>query len=182
MNKLPNNFTFKRYGLETRLVTEDDASFILGLRTNASLTKHIHPTDHNLEKQIQWIREYKIREQDAREYYFLFTKNSRPIGVSRISNIYEYFGLGGSWLCSPDNETEVSMATPFVANDICFEIIGLDYIVMDVRKANTHVWKFHQLCGAKKIGETDIDYYFYLYKDNYYLNREKYIKLLNLKD
>lgn len=182
MNKLPGDFTFSKYGLEARLVIEDDAEFILKLRTNKTLTKHIHSTEDDIEKQISWIRDYKKREEEGREYYFLYSKDSVPIGVSRISNIYEYYGLGGSWLCSPDNETEVSMATPFVANDIIFGIIGLDYYVMDVRKANKHVWKFHKSCGAQKIGESEIDYYFYLYKDDYYSKRDKFIKLLNLND
>lgn len=180
MNKLPQDFCFSRYGLDARLVVEEDSEFILKLRTNKTLTRHIHSTEDDIEKQKQWIRDYKKREEEGREYYFIYLKNKRPVGVSRISNIYEYFGLGGSWLCSPDNNAEVSMATPFVANDIIFEEIGLDYMLMDVRKANTHVWKFHQSCGAIKMGESEIDYYFYLLRDNYFAKRGKFIKLLNL--
>lgn len=180
MNKLQSDFNGCKYGLNVRLVNESDAEFILKLRTNAKLSRHIHSTDNDLDQQIRWIKEYKKREEVGREYYFIYLKGENPIGVSRISNIYEYFGLGGSWLCSPDNDPIDSMKTPFLANDICFDEIGLDYIVLDVRKANTHVWKFHEKCGAIRIGESDIDYYYYLYKDNYKRKRDKILKLLNV--
>lgn len=181
MNKLPSNFEVEKYGLKVRLVNEDDAEFILKLRTNEKLSRHIHPTDDDLQKQMLWIRDYKIRESEGREYYFIFIKDNKPIGVSRISNISDYFGLGGSWLCSPDNNPVDSMTTPFVAHDIMFNELGLAYIVFDVRKANSQVWKFHVSAGAIKIGESDIDYYFYLYKDNYFQKRDKFLKLLNVK-
>lgn len=180
MNRLPANFEFEKYGLKVRLVNEDDANFILRLRTNNKLSRHIHSTMDDVERQRQWIRDYKEREREGREYYFLFFKDNKPIGVSRISNIFEYFGLGGSWLCDPDNDPTVSMITPFLGDDICFDIIGLSYIVFDVRKANTHVWKFHESRGAVKIGESDIDNYYYMYKDNYLAKRNKFLRMLNI--
>ena len=181
MKKLSPDFEREIYGLHVRLVNEDDAEFILKLRTNERLSQHIHSTVDDLETQKRWIREYKKREAEGREYYFIYSQNKDFVGVNRISNIFEYYGLGGSWLCSPDNDPLVSMTTPVVGNDICFDEIQLDYIVMDVRKANKHVWKFHESVGAIRIGESSIDYYYYLYKDNYYANREKFLKLLNVK-
>ena len=181
MNKLPKDFEFEKYGLKARLVNEDDAAFILKLRTDDRLSRHIHSTKDDLEAQKQWIREYKKREEEGREYYCIYHKDDKPIGVSRVSNVYDYFGVGGSWLCSPDNEVELSMTTPFIGNEISFEKIGLDFLIFDVRKANTHVWKFHQSIGAIRMGESDIDYYYYLYKDNYYSKKDKILKYLNLK-
>jgi hypothetical protein len=37
--KLPLNFTFEKYGLFLRLVEEEDAEFIVKLRTNPQLGK-----------------------------------------------------------------------------------------------------------------------------------------------
>lgn len=180
MNKLPSDFRFSRYGLDVRLVDEKDAEFILKLRTNEKLSRHIHSTDDDLIKQVNWIRDYKKREEEGKEYYFIYLKDDKPIGVTRISNIYEYFGLGGSWLCSPDNDPIDSVKTLFVGNDIVFDLIGLDYTVIDVRKANVQVWKFHLKTGAVILGESEIDYYLYLYKKNYYKNRVKFLKWLNV--
>lgn len=180
MNKLPSDFRLYRYGIDVRLVTEEDADFIFELRSNKMLTRHIHAIDDDVNKQIQWIREYKKRENEGREYYFIYSKNGCPFGVNRVSNIYEYYGLGGSWICSPGTDVSLSMATPFVEHDISFDIIGLDYLVFDVRKANTHVWKFHESTGAVRIGESPLDYYYYLYKDNYNRRKIKFLKILNI--
>lgn len=179
MNKLPQNFEMLKYGLNVRLVSESDAAFILELRTNERLSRHIHATRDDLSQQIQWIRDYKQRELEGKEYYFIYSKNNHPIGVNRVSNIYDYFGLGGSWLCAPENDPLDSMKTPFIAHDICFEEIGLDYIVFDVRKANKQVWKFHESAGAVKLGESELDNYYYLYKENYYKKRNHFLRLLN---
>ena len=61
------DFPMKRYGISVRLVEEDDAEFILKLRTNRKLSRYLHKTDADIEKQIQWIRNYKKREL---ELYF----------------------------------------------------------------------------------------------------------------
>lgn len=179
MKKLPADFSYEKFGLKVSLVNEKDASFILHLRTNNKLSRHLHPTQDDLECQIQWIREYKIREKEGREYYFIFSKDDKPIGVNRVYNIFEYFGVGGSWLCDPNNDPMDSLITTILGDEVCFDIIGLAYIVFDVRKANTHVWKFHESRGAIKIGESDIDYYYYLSKTNYKSKINKYLRLLN---
>ena len=180
MNKLPKDFNAHKYGLDVRLVNEDDAEFILKLRTNKWLARHLHPTEQDIEKQISWLREYKKREDEGRENYFIYSQNNKPIGVNRISNISDYYGLGGSWLCSPENDMKVSMATPFFGDEISFEYLNLSFIVFDVRRANTHVWKFHQSIGAVRIEESELDFYYYLSKHNYYSKRDKMLKLLNL--
>ena len=70
-NKIPENFTIERYGLNVRLVEEKDAGFILSLRTNPKLSRYIHNTDDSLDKQRQWIRDYKKRELEGKDYYFI---------------------------------------------------------------------------------------------------------------
>ena len=68
MIQLNSDFYLTRYGVDTRLVVESDAEFILSLRTDTFLTRFIHSTENNLEKQIEWIRNYKEREKEGREY------------------------------------------------------------------------------------------------------------------
>jgi len=43
------NFTTNKYGLHVRLVNEDDAEFIVKLRTNPLLSKHLHQTSQDVE-------------------------------------------------------------------------------------------------------------------------------------
>ena len=178
---LPSDFKYKDFGLEVRLVDERDVDYILSLRTNKNLTRFIHQTDNDREKQIEWIRSYKTREREGREYYFIYLFNGKPVGLNRIYNIFEYYGTIGSWICNPDNEAEVSLATYILMFDLLFDHIKLDITIFDVRKENKHVWKLHKMLGALSVGESDIDYYFTLNKETYYKNREIIINLFNLK-
>lgn len=181
MKKLPGSFQLNSLGLSVRLVNEDDADFILSLRTNAHLARFIHQTDENKDIQIEWIRQYKKREQEGREYYFIYSHNNHPVGLNRIYNIFEYYGTIGSWICSPENDTEISLATYILMFDLMFNHIKLDITIFDVRKENKHVWKLHKMLGAMIVGESDIDYYFTLNKATYYKNRENIVKIFNLE-
>jgi len=178
---LPPDFNYNDWGLEVRLVDERDADYILSLRTNKHLTRFIHQTDNDREKQIEWIRSYKVREREGREYYFIYLLNGKPVGLNRIYNIFEYYGTIGSWICNPNNEAEVSLATYILMFDLMFDHIKLNITIFDVRKENKHVWKLHKMLGAQSVGESDIDYYFILNKETYYKNRDNIIKLFNLK-
>jgi len=168
------------FGLDVRLVREEDAEFILSLRTDERLTKNIHRTENDLSKHLEWFRKYKIREQEGRDYYFIYLKNGKPIGLNRIYNIHEYYGTPGSWLCRSDNDSNVSLATYFFAREIQFQMLGLDLLVYDVRKANKKVWKMHKMLGAIQVGESDIDYYFTMNKADYYAKRDIVLKMLGL--
>lgn len=178
MKQLQSNFKLCKYGIEARLCEESDAEFILSIRTNAYYTRFIHPTENNLDKQIDWIRKYKKREAEGREYYFIYSKDNVPFGMSRIYNIYEYYGTSGSWLCKPNNDPKDSFATYLMMHDVMFGDIGLDLLVFDVRKENKKVWKMHESFGAMRIGESELDYYYSMFKDSYYNSRDKYLDLL----
>ncbi len=68
--QLPSNFELEKYGLHVRLVREEDAEFILQLRTDPLLSRFLHATKNNLQKQKEWIRDYKLREAKGEDYYF----------------------------------------------------------------------------------------------------------------
>lgn len=177
---LPKDFFLSKFGLQVRLVTEEDTDFILSLRTDEELAKNIHHTDNDINKHLAWFKKYKQREAEGRDYYFIYFKNGKPIGVNRIYNIHEYYGTPGSWLCCRDNSPSDSLATYFLGREIYFQILGLDLLVYDVRKANKKVWTMHKLLGAKLIGESEIDYYFSMNKVDYYAHRDKVLKMLNI--
>lgn len=181
LNPLPQDFSMEKYGLKVRLATEADTDYIMSLRTDKELTKFIHQTENDVQKHLEWFRKYKQREAEARDYYFIYFKDDKPVGLNRIYNVFEYYGTIGSWLCSPDNEVEVSIATHLFLHDVIFEVMGLDFTVFDVRKGNKHVWKLHKQTGAQLVGESDIDYYFVTTKTEYLKRRDTLIDILNIK-
>ena len=181
MKTLPSWFEIQRYGLYGRLVNEKDVNFILSLRTDKELTKYIHPTDESREKQIEWIREYKKREKEGREYYFIYFYKENPVGLNRVYNRSELYATSGSWLCKPGIETWIPVATNFILNDIIFEILNIQLVVCDVRIGNKQVNKFHSLVGDQMIYQSEIDNFYYRTRDTYLPKRDKFIKLYNLK-
>ena len=87
MNKLNSNFKLEKYGLEVRFVEEKDAQFILGLRTDSRLGRYISETSLDVLQQVEWIRNYKLREERRKEYYFIYSYEGESVGVNRIYNI-----------------------------------------------------------------------------------------------
>lgn len=176
MNKLPENFTSEKYGLTVRLVKDIDAPFILNLRTDNKLDRFLHSTV-NINEHLKWMKDYRKREQEGRDYYFIYFKDGLPVGVNRIYNIYDYYGTIGSWICNPNNDAELSIATYFFMLDILFEFLGLNLTVFDVRKKNTQVIRLHQKVGAEIVGESEVDLYFVLNKSNYLSHRSFFVDL-----
>ncbi len=180
MKTLSECFEHVAYGVHVRLVVEEDAPFILKLRTDEKLSRFLHSTDADIEKQVAWIRSYKERERQGLDYYFIYSVNGVPFGVNRIYDITEKQGTAGSWICRPGTDVEHSVASLLILRDILFETLELEFDVFDVRKGNKHVQRMHKMMGARQVGETELDYLYRLSKADYLLARKNVIELLNL--
>lgn len=180
---LPSDFKYEKYGIAVRLVTEGDAEYILSLRTNAKLSKYIHTTDADINKQIQWIHNYKIREKEGVDYYFMYVHNGVNIGVSRIYDIDDSKsrGTSGSWICSEDAPMEYKVATLIIGREILFEVLNLKFDFFDVRKGNVKVQRLHKMFGAEVIDEDDLIYYFRLTKELFEKKKDSVLDLLNIQ-
>jgi len=146
MKKLPQGFTLERYGLQVRLVEESDADFIVALRTDPRLSKHIHTTSPDVEQQKQWIRNYKLREEQGLDYYFLFSIDNQPQGLARIYDITEDTFTQGSWIFSPEAVLGASVLGNIISSEVGFEFLDKKIEYTDARKENnTHryVKSFH---------------------------------------
>lgn len=179
--RLPLDFKCERYGIKCRMATEEDSSFIISLRTNEKLSRYLHYTDDDLERQKKWMQNYEERHKNGEDYYFVYSYNEIPFSVNRIYNIMENSATGGSWICVPGTLPEVSMASLVLMRDILFEFLGKDYDLFDVQCGNKQVHKLHIMLGAKRIGMTGDQENFSLYKKDYIKHREEFLELLNLK-
>lgn len=178
---LPLNFTCERYGIQCRMATVEDSKFIVSLRTNKKLSRYLHHTDDDVEKQKEWMLKYEERHKQGLDYYFVYSYNDEPFSVNRIYNITDNSATGGSWLCVPGTLPEISMASLILMRDILFEDLGKNYDLFDVQEGNKQVRKLHLMLGAKKIGETGNQENFSLYKNDYFEKRKTFLELLNLK-
>ena len=181
MKYLQESFEFHKFDIDVRLVNEGDAQFIVDLRTNPSLSKFIHETSTDVSAQVEWIRNYKQREKAKEEYYFFFSKNQIPAGVIRITDIHPEYASMGSWLCSPNNDPETSVATLLIARDILFEVLDIEKDVFNVDRGNKHVARLHKQMGARVVAENERGYQYELTKNDYIKNRNNIYSILNLK-
>lgn len=149
MTKLPENFELDRYGLHVRLVREEDAEFIVRLRTDEKLSKYIHPTENNIQKQIDYIKGYKEREARGEDYYFIFLYQNQSVGVARLYNITEQCFTFGSWLFVPDIPFWVSAAGALITREIGFEMLDkeLEKEVDGTHEDNKGVISFSKMLG-----------------------------------
>lgn len=185
--KLPADFEMDMYGLHFRLVNEEDAAFILRLRTNEKLSRFIHSTDSDLEAQKEWIRQYKERETAGTEYYFIFFKNGIPVGLNRLYAIEEDSYTSGSWVFDPAAPLECSIASALIVRVIAFDMLEMkeENAFDGCHEANKKVLKFNRMLGLEitgKINDVKGTYYTQrLTKENFEKNRSKIERLLDLK-
>jgi RimJ/RimL family protein N-acetyltransferase len=148
-----------------RTIEISDAEFILDLRTNQELSKHLSQVNGSIENQIKFIENYKIRENAKLEYYFIIEYNNKPVGTVRLYNInYEKSTFTwGSWIVQRGNPGEVALSSAYMTYYFGFNKLGLQKAEIDVRKENKSVYKFHKT------------YCDFLYEDelNYYLEFKK---------
>jgi len=176
MKKLPADFTLERYGLQARLVEENDAEFIVSLRTDPRLSKHIHTTSKDVEQQKQWIRDYKLREEQGLDYYFLFSIDGKPQGLARIYNITEDTFTQGSWIFSPEALLGASVLGNIISSEIGFDFLEKRIEYSDARlDNNTHryVKTFH----PEIIKTDELNIYYKILPEGFIQGKAKHISL-----
>lgn len=168
-----------KYGLTFRLVETYDAAFILSLRSNLKLSKHLSPTSNNLENQISWIESYKKREKKEEEYYFIYESLAKEsIGVVRL---YELSGKKfncGSWLVKPGIDDFAAIKADLFINEFAFNTLSLEECHFDVRKDNKKVLRYHKMF-AKPIAEDDLNIYFLADKNDFERKKTYLISILD---
>jgi RimJ/RimL family protein N-acetyltransferase len=135
-----------------------DASFVLELRHDPVLSEFIHSTSPSVTEQEKWLSDYALRSDD---YYFVCEDSrGRPWGTVRVPYVHRReFGVG-SWVFRPDAPPGAAVQAMLLAFRFGFDRLGCDLAVFDVRRANEHVWRFHEACGARRTGE-DAENFFY---------------------
>ena len=188
MRRLPENYSIERYGLFARLVNETDAEFIVKLRTDPYLKRYIGATDGSIEAQKKWIKEYKIREEEGTDYYFIFYKDGKRIGLNRIYNINGHSLQTGSWLFSHDAPFGSAFIAQVILREIVFIDWGFDYedAKGGVHVENKNVRRFNKLAGMKETGRyfTEAGEFISLglSKEDFLKGRSKIMRLLGINE
>ena len=85
--------------IQLRTAEIEDAEFVLEIRTNSEKTKYLSQVEKDLAKQQAWLRDYKRKEQNGDEFYFVIeSKKSEKFGFVRVYDLKPDSFCWGSWV------------------------------------------------------------------------------------
>lgn len=159
-----------------REVVDDDAEFILQLRTDPQKGKHLSATSFDLDSQKKFIRNYS---KSLTDFYFLICdwKWDR-LGTIRIYDIKGKSFCWGSWIIAGGAPKSTAIESALLLYDFAFFSLHYQKSHFDVRKDNERVVSFHEKFGAKITSEDVCNYYFSYDLATYLKIRQKYVKFL----
>lgn len=184
--KLLENLSLSNSNKEPHLLQfifakENDAEFILGLRTNPSKNKYLNYTEPNLENQIIWLKEYKTREERGEELYYIIYENHIPVGTIRIYNIKENECTTGSWLFSSNTHQLTPIISELLIYEIVYNILKKSTVLFDVRKENKKVVTYHKLKRITLINEDEENFYYSMSRAEWEESKMKIFNLMGVK-
>lgn len=151
-------------GIKLRFVETDDAEFIVSIRNNEKKSRFISKTSPDVEAQKQWITNYKEREQQQMEYYFIASDDNEDFATYRVYKIDSGLPEIGSWVSKPEySNVKNSIKVDVAVKDFVLNELNFDTIQFEVRKQNTSVNSYHKLFQPELI-RTDEENNFYLLK------------------
>ena len=187
MKILPSNYEVNRFGMYARFVEEKDAQFIIDLRTNDH-ARYMNDISDDLDSQIRWIKSYKEREKLGQDYYFIFFKDDKPIGLNRIYDMRGGVFSTGSWTFAQDAPFGTAFLAQVVCRDIAFYELGLEReeVATGVHVDNVNVMRYNLMVGMKEIGRVTTDKGEYislgLTKEDYEKGRKRVFKMTGIKE
>jgi methionyl-tRNA formyltransferase len=161
-----------------RLVTADDANFILSLRNDPAKGKNLSPTGSSLSEQERWLESYESRRRASKELYFIIEHGDEPVGTVRL---YDYILSAdsfcwGSWIIAAGVSPAVAYHSAILVYDLAFGPLGFSMAHFDVRQANASVWRFHERMGACLEREDATDRFYKYEYDSYVARRAELVR------
>ncbi len=165
--------------INMRTVKTEDAEFIYTMRQNQNKTKYLSTVTGTVESQKEWIENYKQREEDKKEFYFVIeSKDEEKLGLVRMYDFQDESFCWGSWLIKEDAPKTTAIESALQIYEFGFYNLGFEKSHFDVRKGNDKVIAFHKRFGAKIINEDELDYFFNFEKSDFEITKEKYKRYL----
>ena len=165
--------------INLRTVEIEDAEFIFSMRQNQNKTKYLSTVTGTVESQKEWIENYKQREEDKKEFYFVIeSKDEEKLGLVRMYDFQDESFCWGSWLIKEDAPKTTAIESALQIYEFGFYNLGFEKSHFDVRKGNDKVIAFHKRFGAKIINEDELDYFFNFEKSDFEITKEKYKRYL----
>jgi len=165
--------------INMRTVTIEDAEFIYSMRQNQDKTKYLSKVTGTVASQKEWIKSYKQREEEKKEFYFVIkSKDEEKLGLVRMYDFKNNSFCWGSWLIREDAPKATAIESALQIYEFAFYTLGFEESHFEVQKGNDKVIAFHQRFGAKVVAENELGYFFNFEKSEYEITKEKYKRYL----
>lgn len=148
-----------------RFVEESDAEFILSLRLNQKLNIYLSPVSPDVQKQVEWIRNYKNDEARKQQFYFMIERlDGVRCGTVRVYDLTDDSFSWGSRILNEEKTRFAAIESAFLVYQFGFESLGYIQSHFEVKKGNAGVLRFHERMGAQRVREDDEFYYYTITK------------------
>ncbi|QKD71056.1 GNAT family N-acetyltransferase [Proteus terrae] len=165
--------------IKLRLVNEDDAEFILSLRTNSTYNRFLSPVNNDIKKQKEWIKFYKKKEKNNEEFYFIIEKlDNTPCGTVRIYDIHANSFSWGSWILNKNKTRTAAVESALLVYIFGFERKKFSRCHFEVMKGNEKVISFHEKFNATRVNEDENHYFYEIEPKNIIDIKNKFINFI----
>jgi len=142
--------------LQLWTVTQGDAAFIHEIRSDPVLSRHLSTRSLNVAQQIKWIEAY---ERSISGAYFTIRSGGTAVGTVRMYDETGEQFTWGAWIMLGDLPAPAPIEVTLMVYEYA-RVCGFREAVIDVRQANTTVWRFHEWFGAQLIRQDSRDRFY----------------------
>ena len=165
--------------INMRTVDIEDAEFIFNMRRNEYKTKYLSKVTGTVESQKEWIKNYKLKEKEEKEFYFIIeSKNNEKLGLVRMYDFQNDSFCWGSWLIKENAPKTTAIESSLQIYEFAFYKLRFERSHFEVQKGNNKVIEFHKRFGALVIDENEKEVFFNFEKKDYEITKEKYKRYL----
>ncbi len=167
--------------IKIRKVKLTDAEFIFRLRNDPGKLKFLKINSSSIREQTEWLKDYKLREADFSDLYFVFLYQNKRIGTIRFIKRDLSSFESGSWFFVDNIPFDLSIRGELFCKDLGFEFFKYEYCYFRVIRTNTQVLRYHKMFNPHCMNEDSDYYYFLLNKDQYLSGRKRILNYLGIK-
>ncbi len=161
--------------LQFRDATISDAAFILSLRVDEGKSRYISPIKGGIADQQAWLHRYVQMDDQA---YFIIEYGGEPIGTVRLYDSKDESFCWGSWVLASNRPNHAAIESALMVYSYALDHLGFDKAHFDVRKGNENVWQFHERFGARRVDESELNFYYEIDRASIQVSRNRYRRYL----
>lgn len=165
--------------LALRLIQPSDAGYVQKLRTDPTYNSHLSEVRGTVEDQLSWIKEYKVRENEGSEFYYVIErKDGTRCGLVRLYDIGCERLTWGSWILDANKPRKAALESAILSFGVGFDLLDLPEAFVDVRMDNKKALAFYIRLGKKELCRDERNVYFVYRREKFEVDRCRLLRVV----